>query len=450
MNLKRVSIGVAANVYDKLVIAGVQLLIVPVLAVHWGVEAYGAWVILAAVPSFLSVSDLGFATAAGNQMTMLAARGRHADTVRVFQSAWVVILASSLLAVLGALLIVWGIPSAVWPSFSSMTPSATRVTLSLLIVYAIVSLQGSIFMAGFRCAGLFALGAFWSANTILFENVCMVAVVVLGYGPEYAAVTLVVARFLALLVQNLLLRINVPWLKIGFEKADRVEALGLLKPALAVLAVPLGQAAFLQGTTLALGAALSSAAVPVFTATRTFSRIGIQLTQLLTHAIMPEFSAAVARKDRRSEFLIVLLTVSVALAVALPFAILLVLFGPQLIALWTRQLIIPSRELIALMALTVVLGGFWNPLSNLILAINRHAGFAFPFLLLSALTMPVTFVCSRIMGPTGAALSVAFLDVIMCLVIAKQARRLFYRPDNPLQAVGAYLAGGLTRLKSWH
>lgn len=450
MNLKRVTVGVAANVYDKLVIAGVQLLVVPVLAVHWGVEGYGAWVILAAVPSFLSVSDLGFATAAGNQMTMLAARGMHADTVRVFQSAWAVILTSSLLAVLGALLIVWSIPSVAWPSFSSMTPDSSRLTLSLLITYAVVSLQGSIFMAGFRCAGLFALGAFWSANTILFENVCMVVVVILGYGPEYAAATLVAARIFALLVQNLLLRINVPWLKIGFEKADRAEALGLLKPALAVLAVPLGQAAFLQGSTLALGAALSSMAVPVFTATRTFSRIGIQLTQLLTHAIMPEFSAAVARKDRRSEFLIVLLTVSVALAVALPFAIVLILFGPQLIALWTRQLIIPGRELVALMALTVVLGGFWSPLSNLILAINRHAGFALPFLFLSAATIPMTFVCSRLIGPAGAALSVVVLDFIMCVVIVKQAKTLFYRPDDPLQAIAGYLAGGLTRLRFWH
>lgn len=35
LNFRRLSLGVLANAYDKLVIAGIQLLLVPVLALHW-------------------------------------------------------------------------------------------------------------------------------------------------------------------------------------------------------------------------------------------------------------------------------------------------------------------------------------------------------------------------------------------------------------------------------
>lgn len=88
LNFRRLSLGVLANAYDKLVIAGIQLLLVPVLALHWGIEIYGTWVLLSTIPSFLSASDLGFATAAGTRMTMLASRGENEEVFRSSVLVW--------------------------------------------------------------------------------------------------------------------------------------------------------------------------------------------------------------------------------------------------------------------------------------------------------------------------------------------------------------------------
>lgn len=425
MRSRRVALGVGANIVDKLIIAGVQLTLVPVLATHWGLATYGGWVLLASIPSFLAVSDLGFATAAGNRMTMLAARGEREQVVRTFQSAWAVILASSTTMLALVLLAAWYVPAAMLPTAADFTVMEARLTLMLLMTYGLVCLQGSIFSAGFRCAGLFPVGTLWMAMTVLAENVAAITVVLLGARPVTVAVALLVSRFLALIIQNLLLRRMVPWLRVGLRHADRTEARGLLPPALAVVALPLAQASFLQGTAIALGAAVSQAAVPAFTATRTLSRIGLQFTQLLNHALMPEYSAAVAREDRKGQAVMLLLTLLLAAAVVVPFALVLAIFGPQLVALWTKGVIHPSQGLMLAMAASVVLGGFWTPVSNLLLAMNRHAGYSYAFVIGAIATVPLSYLLSEWLGAAGAGLAIALLDLMMCVVIVRIGRGLF-------------------------
>lgn len=433
----RVSRGIAANVYDKLIIAGVQIALVPILAIHWGLATYGAWVLLATIPSFLSVSDFGFATAAGTQMTMLVAQGRRDEAVRVFQSAWAVILPICALVLTVALLACWLVPAGMLPTAPGFATDDARVTLALLSAYGLMSLQGSIFNAGFRCQGLFALGTFWFANTLLAENLLLVAaVLLLGASPAVGAAALLVGRTAALVAQNVLLRHYGPWLRIGLGEARRDTARSLLSPAIAIMMLPLSQASFLQGTAIALGAAAGPIAVPAFTAARTLSRIGLQMTQLLVHAIMPEYSSAVAREDRRGQAMMLAATLASAAIVLVPFALVLALFGPRLVALWTHGEIIASRGLMIVMALTVVLGGFWNPVSNLILAMNRHASFSYPFVVLALLTMPVSYILSRQYGSTGAGLSIALMDLAMCMVIARLGRQLFVSPAEVIAAAG--------------
>lgn len=435
MRANRISRGIAANVYDKMIVAGVQLVLVPILVLHWGLTTYGAWILLATIPTFLAASDFGFATAAGTQMIMLVAQDKKSDAVRVFQSAWAVILPTSAFVLLVALLCCWLTPIAMYPRVKDLTPFEMRLALCLLIVYGLASLQGSIFNAGFRCSGLFALGTFWLANTFLIENVALIIAVFLGAGPVGGGAALLGGRLFCLGIQNVLLRKHVPWLRVGLSEATRDTIRSIFRPAVAVMMLPLSQASFLQGTAIALGAAAGPAAVPAFTATRTLSRIGLQMTQLAVHAIMPEYSAAVARGDRNGQALMLTATLASAAAILIPFSLILAIFGPQLVSLWTKGEIVAPHSLMIAMAVTVILGGFWNPLSNLILAMNRHASFSYPFALFAVLTIPASYMLSLHFSATGAALSIVLMDTAMLIVIVRIGRRLFVRTDEIFPAV---------------
>jgi O-antigen/teichoic acid export membrane protein len=421
--IARIRNGVLANAFDKLVIAVTQLTLVAVQASHWGLHLYGAWILLSTIPSFLAVGDFGFATAAGNKMTMFVARGDQEAAVETFQSAWCAILISTAGIGLTFFSAIWLAPSAIIGVIRGIPIIEVRLIVTLLSVYGISVLQGSIFFSAFKCDGKFATGAMWNALIIMWESSLVILVVYLAGSPTAAASALVAGRISGLVAQNLALRKTVPWLTVGLKRATLREIGVLLVPAGTVMLVPLAQALFLQGAAIAVGLAAGQGAVPAFTASRTLSRTGLQACWLFNAALMPEFSVARARGDNVSQTSIVLFTVAVSIVLLLPFAVLLGTLGPYIIRVWTRGVVHAPSDLLWLMAATVVVGGLWYPLSNLILAVNRHASYSYAYVILAVGCLPLAYFLSLHFGAAGAAAAMLVVDLGMLTVLVSIGTR---------------------------
>jgi O-antigen/teichoic acid export membrane protein len=431
--IRRVAAGIGMTVFDKMVIAGTQLVLVPVLASRWGLELYGQWLLLGTLPQFLSMSDLGFATAAGTRMTMAAARGERGEALRLFQSAWRAILASSG-AILALLLAAgWLLP----PTISGLATADLRLTFTLLAAYGVLAVQGSIVAAGLRAAGLFPLAAFANAMVLLIENGALVITVLLGGGPHAAASAWLLGRMLGLAGQALLLRRQVPWLTFGLANGSWCEARALLKPAGAVMLLPAAQAAMLQGTALMVGAAAGHAAVPVFAAVRTLSRIGMQMCWIVSTPLMPELSAASARGERSRMAQIVLATLLVSAVLVAPFALGFMVLGRNAVAIWTDGAIAAPQALVLLMGVTVLLGGVLYPLSNLLLAHGRQASYTPWYLALTLASLPATYVLAERIGALGGAVAMAAVDAAMVAVVLRAIRGHLVTPSELAQVARA-------------
>jgi O-antigen/teichoic acid export membrane protein len=412
--LKRIAAGMGVNILDKLVIALTQLLMVPLLANAWGIKLYGLWVMLSTIPSFLAMGDLGFATAAGTRMTIAEARGERASVVAIYQSAWGAILLSSVVFGAGALVAAWCLPTAWFGDNLGMPGPQVRLALLLLLLYGLVAVQGSILFAAFRCSGLFALGTFSHTIIILLETGGLVVVVAGFHGqPAVAACALLAGRSLGMVGQAVLLRRYARWLPLGLAHASRAEMGKLVAPAGAVMLLPISQACMLQGTALALGAASGQAAVPVFTAARTLSRVGLQMCWTLNAALTPEVSSAVGRRDHKAIAMMVLSTLVVSLVLLLPFAVGFGAFGQPIIALWSRGTIHAPALMVWVMAMGIVAGGFWNPLSNLVLAVDKQQTYSVPLVVLSVAAVALTYGLAPAWGPTAPAMAMALTDCAM-------------------------------------
>jgi len=439
---RRLSWGVGANVVDKLMVSGTQLLTVAALSSAWGLHVYGVWVLLATVPTFLAMGDLGFASAAGVKMAMARARGHTTEVIAIFHSAWVAILASS--TVLATLCIAVSLlaPIGFIGIGSALSDFELRTTLLLLLFYGLVIVQGSILFAALRCNGRYAAGAFWHAGMIVLECVLVLVTVHSGGGPALAAAALLAGRIGGVLGQGMLLRLQVPWLRLGFAQASWKEVRSLIAPAGAVMALPLGQALALQGSAVMLGLAAGPAAVPAFTVARTLSRIGLQLCGLFNTALMPEASAVIARADRVTLAAMVLATMALSIALAWPFALLFALYGQEAVAAWSHGVIAVPDGVVSFMAVGMAAGGVWFPLSNLLLAANRPESYTFVYAALAVLTLPTVYVLARGMGAAGAALALGALDVLMAAIILVLASRILVGPRELLEV----MERALTRL----
>src|SRR5438093_923862 len=100
--VRRLLKGFGANLYGQAAVIVIQLAGVPILLNYWHPQLYGEWLILFAIPGYLSMTDLGFSQSAANDMTARVARGDKTTALTVFQSLSALVLLSAL----GGLLLV--------------------------------------------------------------------------------------------------------------------------------------------------------------------------------------------------------------------------------------------------------------------------------------------------------------------------------------------------------
>jgi O-antigen/teichoic acid export membrane protein len=186
-----------------------------------------------------------------------------------------------------------------------------------------------------------------------------------------------------------------------------------MNPALAVLALPVAQALFLQGTVAVVGLAAGSAAVPAFTTVRTLSRIGLQLTMIVNNAVVPEFTMAAASVDHTRRARLAFMSIASSAVILVPMFLVVVVGGPLVLKLWTHGAIHAPYALIVLMALTMVVNGGWMPISNLIFALNRHSQYSYYYLAAAAGSVMLSYPLVKWLGSPGAALSLLGLDCVM-------------------------------------
>lgn len=425
---------------DRVVGMGLQLALVPILAAHWGLELYGTWAMLVALPGILLLSDLGFATAATVRMTMQIARGEREAARVTMHSASQVVLAAGLaimaLAVTAALLA----PDSALSFRSGADPSHLRTALLCLAAYAVLIIANGLVLAVFRSNERFALGSLLSTFTLLLENGLLVIVVTLGHGIAAGAMALLVGRGMGTVIGLIVAaRLRTGMLP-GLRRGNRAVRSELIGPALAAVAIPMGLTLLLQGQVVALGAAAGAAAVPAFVAARTLSRMGLQLSQALAHPLIPEFGAASARANQRGVLRMFALVLTVATLIAASFALMLAIAGPWIVHTWSAGHITVPRETMWAIALSALCGGIWNPVSNLMLAINRQASFAPALVALAALAVLVTLALGHWLRTMAAALSMAAVDLVMLIIVLRFSLYHWARPPDLYRTVMA-LAG---------
>ncbi|MCK1434943.1 hypothetical protein [Bradyrhizobium sp. 15] len=350
-------------------------------------------------------------------MTMAVARGDNLKAERTFQSCWLLVTCFSALFILAVSSTLALIPNSYLDS-EIVEPSVVRIVILLLCGQSFGILQSGLLMAAFRASGNYALGTALQGVINLLEGSGIILIAWLGGGVVLAAAGLLVVRTCGILAQSWLLATRHPGFSWGVSRASFSEVIYLARPAVAALSLPVAQASFIQGTNIAIGLAATAADVATFSAVRTLVRVGIQGVTLLNHALMPEFAAASALGERQRQLNLCILTFGWSLLVLCPFALILDLIGPSIVSIWSRGAIHPSYSLLFTMSFVMLLNGVWHPLSNLLLAINKHQYFAYPYAVFAICGVGLTYVSVHSVGILGAALSLLVLDASMLLLVS--------------------------------
>ena len=364
--------GFSANIYGQVVTAIVQLVGVPILLHAWGVELYGEWLIVFAIPAYLSMTDLGFSQSAANDMTAQVARNDRAGALVVFQSliAFVYIAMLCMLALTS--LLTFSLPLENWIHPAQMTISEVRWTLWFLAAAVLAQLPDGINHAGFRAGGDYALhrALHSTIRLVQFSSIWIIALA--GEGPVAAAAAFCVVRGMATLALAFLLIYRQRWLRYSITDATFSELRRLFHPAMANVAIPLAQGLNIQGMILAIGAVLGSLAVVTFSTLRTLTRMVLQLVFSISHAAEPELAAAYGAGNRNLSRHLFVESLRAGLWLALMSATFLFVFGDRILAIWTHGKVQMDSVLFGWLLVSAVASVLWYSGLIVLKAANQH------------------------------------------------------------------------------
>lgn len=427
---------VSANAFGQVVHVVNNLALVPLYLACWGVNLYGEWLVLIAVPAyFMTTADAGFVPVCGNDMTMEFARGRRDEVKRIFQSGWLFTSALSLVIVggVGLAAALFGIHHLL--HLSAMAPTEARHALLCLLLLWTLNFQQGMVQVALRAIGRYAEGT-TAVNLVGLVEVCAVAAVLfLGGGPTAIAALLLATRLTAVTAGTLLLRRFAPWLHHGIADARWSEIKRLFYPSIVYLTFPAGNAAMFQGITLILDQTVGPAAVALFATTRTLTRFVCQLISLTSWASWPEISRhyGAGRGDLLGAFLTHGTQLAALLGVG--FALAVNAGAPLIFAIWTAGRIEADRPLVALLTLAAVTTTLRAFPDTIIKATNRHVRYGGWYLVASVAAAVAAYPATLLLGVGGTAVAVVAGEIALLTFSMSTALGLIGQGLAPLRRI---------------
>ncbi len=394
----------------------------------WGPELYGEWLVLSAIPAYLLLTDMGFGSVAGSDMTIRVSANDYKGAIETFQStmALVLLCTAAIMIVLGAFC--WLIPIHRILHLTALSPAEARLTLILLSINCLIMLQWGVIAAGYRSCGNYARVMLY-VNCIRIVECASFFVLLFTRArpPQLAALMLIISLLGTawLVFQHYRC---IPWLPYGFHFARSSRIRELARPAFAFMAFPACAAISIQGITLVIGLILGPIAVAVFNPMRTLSRAALQLTDAVKNSVWPELSTAYGHKDwslarrlHRSAFQLSMFLATVTL-------ILLAIFGPRVFTLWTHGHLHFDATAFNILLISVLANSVWNASSSVALSANRHERMSMFYMTLSVSAIILAFLLLPRMGLSGAALATLFADLGMSVVVIRISTTLLSDP----------------------
>jgi O-antigen/teichoic acid export membrane protein len=423
----RIVAAMGAGAFGQAVSIGIQVTSLPLFLSRWDASTYGTWLLLSAMPSYLSMADVGMVATAGNRMTMAMGRGDDAEADTIFHSAFAFVTLMCLALCAIAAPIVWLSPASV------LANGDQKLAVMALVLGVLLAMFGGLSDALFRATNRYALGTMLG-NVIRIAEWAgyMVGLFAIGTFAGVACCGLA-ARLLGILMTIVVAARGGHTLTWGWRNAHAAEIKAMLKPAVSFMAFPLANALSFQGVTLLVGHYFGPATVALFNTYRTISRVAVQVTGIFGHSLWVEFSMlfgkggakAIEALYRRAFWIGI--GSSVALSIALYFV------APLLLRVWARGQIPFDPMPMALLLVYAAFGGFWHVPRVMLLSTNQHFSLAQWALASAGLVVGLTFAIESKLGLPGVCAAMVIAELLIAVVCVWLARRVFSAQVMPLR-----------------
>lgn len=371
MNLGKAIVGnFLAGSLGRVISALTPLALVPFMIRAWGLNGYGEWLILTAIPTYVMLSpDLGLAGAVVNQMAISTSRGNRREAFCLYRTSWLC------LTVMGLFMTLAGELIAHWVNWSRLGVSrlapqaATIIALSCIPIF--LEQQVCLVFGVYRSARQNPRSQLvWSVGIALYLFVGIATLGLKGSPVEYI-LTNIAARTVFLCVFLIDARRIMPDFTLGLSGISLRAVRPYIVPGLGHAGMPLVCALQKEGMLLILGTIMGPASVAIFQTTRTAVNGARTLLGPMSNAVLFEVPALVGENQVSAVFRLLVLNTQTSLISVFLWSLMLGFFGKPIFHLWLHHDGVFSESLTLIMLASAFLFAAGNSFGVILHGTNK-------------------------------------------------------------------------------
>lgn len=378
----------AATTFARIVHVGYVFVLVPLLLGAWGVEIYGEWVILTAIASFGSLTNVGIVQASASEIMLAVGAGDRERASRIS--------VTTLVSGIGFNIAILGLT---WIALTRLDVSAllgvsiiSRDAAISILMLSLASIVLSVFVPPLSSALAVARGNGLTTLVGALIKICELVLIgvaaLVGGGPVWVTSVFVIATLMNIVVYFFLVRRFVSWLSFDLKYFDLAILRGLMRPSLAQFIIYISTNILaIQVPRIILGHLAGPVAVAGFTVSVTYTRALRTLTTLFSQSLQVETPRAFAEQKPEVLLRIVTALCQINLWISIVFLIALISLGSSIFSLWTHGRIQFDVGLCVLLGIAAVIGSYSDVISTFLIGINRIMAVALAHLVATVLAL---------------------------------------------------------------
>jgi O-antigen/teichoic acid export membrane protein len=261
-----------------------QIVTVPILMKFWGVEYFGQWLVISAIPTFLAMSNLGLGSSAAVNIAMKIAADDKSAAAAILATAWTMLLIVIAIMLAGISMYLWYFGM----SKESLPDSST--ILFLLFCSIMVKMLSHPLTGWWNGNGLVSTSVnYWNVG-VLGETIIAILVPILGgKALMLACATLAWAGIWTLFYFHKTRSQGCDLWRNDSFTPNRTLMRNLLATGVGHQLSPLWQGLYFQGSIMLASQMFGPLGAAAWGSVRIFTRAGNQILELLSQSLAPEF-----------------------------------------------------------------------------------------------------------------------------------------------------------------
>ena len=423
-------VGIATAI-QKVVLAGRHLAVVPFYISSWGVQTYGDWLTISAIPAAMTFANMGIGTAAANAFVIAHASDDLDEAGQCMRDGLtllsIIVAAGLVVAIASCIAIFLFAPFLMPPPSIMITAACFTLALDTLIGF-----YAPLNEAWFRAARKPHLCTHITTAFSVVSIALTILLLKLGAGMLSIASLQIAITVISTILLHLAGRRLSPNVTFRNSHVELARLRITFLKGMSYMMSPTRQVINIQGTLLITRACLGAESAALLGTLRTLANSIGQVYNAVYATIFPELQVALAsgrHEDARKLYLFGLGISSLTAALGCAG---LLLLGPWVYHQWTRGLLQPSNTEWLLLTLSIFFNAIWWVPAGVFRAANKPEkigivgiGAAVTGVVLSAILMPHT-------GLSGAIAGVLLMEFFMASYTLPESCKLIGLPLTKL------------------